>query len=97
VDQQLQVEREVRICERNHSVDPRSVQKEGRRCSRRRSRGSPAVWEAGHGGAGCPQQPRRPTGEQISKIRSKINLRKKGGVGEGALRFGFISHYPTLI
>jgi len=36
---------------------PRSVQKEGRRCSRHWSRGSPAAHGADHGEAGCPLQP----------------------------------------
>ena len=36
---------------------PRPVKKEGRRCSRCRSRGSPAAQGADHGEAGCALQP----------------------------------------
>lgn len=35
--------------------------------------------------------------EEVEKIRSEAVTRKKRGVGEGVLRFIFISHYPSLI
>lgn len=33
----------------------------------------------------------------IGKIGSEVYSRKKGGMEEVLLRFGFISHWPTLI
>ena len=44
---------------------PRPEEKEGRRCSRHRSRDSPAACGAAHGEAGCAPAPWRPMGEQI--------------------------------
>ena len=40
---------------------------------------------------------RRSGGEEGERTGSGVVPGKKGGVGEGVLRFGFISHYPTLI
>ena len=36
-------------------------------------------------------------GEEVEKIWSKVKPGKKGELREGALRFSFTSHYPTLI
>jgi len=38
-----------------------------------------------------------PLGGRRKRNRSEAEPGKKGGVGEGVLRSGFISHYPALI
>jgi len=51
---QLQLERGMRICERNNSADTKvSEEGGGRRCSRHQSRDSPAARGEDHGEAGC--------------------------------------------
>jgi len=42
-------------------------------------------------------RPPAPLGGKRWGNRSEVEARKKGGVGEGVLRFDFISHYHGLI